>query len=119
MAEILSMRRWSERLLAIAVLISIAVVTHVAVSGNTAPAIKALDRQGVPVQPASAVTHHAHSKWRRDAVRSGGPLLVRPLPACATGSERSREYSGAAVTPKVAATVAAYDATAPPRKLLT
>ena len=119
MAEALTPKGWSARILAIGMLVSVAIVARVAASGGAPPATDALDRRGLSVQPAHAVIHHVQSKGRGDVVRSGGPLAARPFTASAISGEQSREYSRPGVALKDAATVTGYDATAPPGKLLT
>jgi len=119
MAETLIPKRWSARILAIATLVAVAFVARAGASASAAPATDTLDRPGVSVQPAQAVVGHAHSKGRGDVVRSGGPLPAPPFVASVTAGEPSRDYSWPCVALHDAATVTGYDATAPPRNLLT
>lgn len=119
MAETLTSKRWSARILAVAMLVSVAIVPRAAASGSGARAGSTLERQSVWVQPAHAVVHHVQSKSRGDVVRSGGPLPPRPFVASAMADERSHEYSGPGVASDDAAAVTGYDATAPPQHLLT
>jgi len=119
MAETPTSKRWSARILAIAALVSVAIIARAAASVSAAPAADTLDRRGVSVQPAHAVVHHVQSKGRGDVVRSGGPLAARPFIACAIVGAPSRDYAGPGVALDDATTVTGYDATAPPRNLLT
>ena len=119
MAETLTSKRWSAKILAVAMLVSVAIVPRAAAFASGAPAAATLEQQSVWVQPGHAVVHHVHSKSRGDVVRSGGPLPAPPFIASAIADEPSREYSGPGVAFDDAAIVTGYDATAPPPHLLT
>jgi len=119
MAETLSSKRWSGRMLAIAVLVSIAIGMRLAASGGAASATNALDRQGVSAHSESAAVHHVQSKWRGDVVRSGGPLPAQLLAGGAIATRQSRALPRRGVAFDDAAATGGYDATAPPRSLLT
>ena len=118
MAESHSVRRCAASLIAIVVLAALAFVTPVGPSASAGAASGTVDRLGVSPPPALVGSHHVLSKRSAVAVRSAGPFSAKLFASRKTVGRTSREHAPASFPPPDYAHLSGYDATAPPRMLL-